>query len=141
MLSDTAQWAHTKRVMEWIIAYLCFSFLLVMIFGYLQTAIRAQDYHPEDHSSKSMVYSALVIALIILQAAVSTALLRGTVWFTPAAIFLSFTLLCHHTVIHRHSRFEGETCSCAPFQCKDVSNHETWVVASNVAAAVSFFHV
>jgi hypothetical protein len=49
--------------------------------------------------------------------------------------------VCHHTIIHWRSRFEGETCSCGPFQCKDISNHETWVVASAVAALVSALHM
>ena len=75
------------------------------------------------------------------QAAVSVAALGGSGAFPPAAALVAVTLLCHHTLIHWRSRFEGEACSCAPFQCKDVSNHETWVVAALVAAAVSWWGV
>jgi hypothetical protein len=45
--------------------------------------------------------------------------------------------LCCHTNIHWGSRFEGGTCSCAQLQCKDVSNHETWVVVALVAGLTS----
>ena len=83
----------------------------------------------------------MAVTLIGIQAAVSVLSLHATSAFPAAAVFVAFTLLCHHTIIHRHSRFEGERCSCAPFQCKDVSNHETWVVAALVAAAVSQFRV
>ena len=74
---------------------------------------------------------------MFLQAVISVAALGGSEWFPAAALWLAITLLAHHTVIHWNSRFEDETCSCAPFQCKDVSNHETWVVASLVAGTVS----
>jgi hypothetical protein len=83
------------------------------------------------------MYSTVAVSIIGIQALVTTITLWGTGWFPLGALFVAFTLLCHHTVIHRFSRFEGESCSCAPFQCKDVSNHETWVVAALVAALVS----
>ncbi len=86
-------------------------------------------------------YGAVAVLLIGIQALVSVVALGGTAAFPPAAAFVALTLLCHHTLIHWHSRFEGEACSCAPFQCKDVSNHETWVVVSLVAAAVSWMGV
>ena len=87
------------------------------------------------------LYGLVAVSLIGIQASVSVIVLRGTSAFPPAALFVAFTLLCHHAIIHWNSRFEGETCSCAPFQCKDVSNHETWIVASLVAAMVSLLHV
>ncbi len=89
----------------------------------------------EDTSNKT--YGLLAVSLIGIQALVSVLTLHGSASFPPAAVFVALTLLCHHSVIHRRSRFEGEQCSCAPFQCKDVSNHETWVVAALVAAVVS----
>jgi hypothetical protein len=54
-----------------------------------------------------------------------------------AAVILAISLLCHHAVIHRNSRFDDERCSCAPFQLKDICNHETWVVACVVASVIS----
>ena len=116
--------------------YFIFTFLLTLSLGYLQTpyCIPGGVQHP------GRAESILAISAVCVQALVSIVLLRGTIWFPFSALFLSFTLLCHHAIIHRNSRFEDETCSCAPFQCKD-SNHETWVVASSVAAVISVLHV
>ena len=75
------------------------------------------------------------------QAFVAVATLGGTDLFPLAALFVAFTLLCHHAIIHRRSRFDGEVCSCAPFQAKDICNHETWIVASIVASIISSFHI
>lgn len=119
-----------------------------MALGLLQEPIQmgeaaALPVHAKTDASSSgeenpkAFWGLLAVSLIAIQALVSVLTLHGTASFPPAAVFVALTLLCHHSVIHRRSRFEGEVCSCAPFQCKDVSNHETWVVASLVAAAVS----
>ncbi len=92
---------------------------------------------PVGEDADNKTYGLLAVSLIGIQALVSVIALHSTASFPPAAVFVALTLLCHHSVIHRRSRFEGEQCSCAPFQCKDVSNHETWVVAALVAAVVS----
>ncbi len=119
--------------------YFGFTFLLTLTLGYLQTPFRLPGAMDAPHSGN--IESILAVLAVCVQAFVSIVLLGGTVWFPPAAGFFSLTLLCHHAIIHRHSRFEGETCSCAPFQCKDVSNHETWVVAGLVAAGISLLHL
>ncbi len=119
--------------------YFGLNFVLILGLGYLQTVTIIPS---AQHQARiSGVYSIMAIIAICVQAIVSIILLKGTEFFPVAALFLAFTLLCHHAVIHRDSHFDGEMCSCAPFQCKDVSNHETWVVASLVAGVVSFMHI
>jgi hypothetical protein len=108
--------------------YFCLTFAFTLGFGFLQA--QAGDETSSRHSTAA-------VFLMCVQAVVSVAALGGDVLFPAAALWLAITLLAHHTVIHWNSRFEDETCSCAPFQCKDVQNHETWVVASLVAGAVS----
>ena len=125
-----------------VLMYFGLSFLLTLLLGYLQTPespLLSQGNHHE--TGNAGMYSMLAVTAVIVQAFVSIMVGMMTPFFPIAAAFLAFTLLCHHAVIHRHSRFEGETCSCAPFQCKDVSNHETWVVASLVAGLVSFLNL
>ena len=68
-------------------------------------------------------------------------LLHGTPFFSLGAFATAVLLLMHHTIIHYRSEFTDERCSCAPFQCKDVGNHETWVVASVTAGLVSLFQL
>jgi len=122
-------------------------YILVIILGFLQTpplSLLPTNLTPEeaaDHNHNSKLYGTTAVSIIAVQAIVAVSTLCGTSAFPIAALFVAFTLLSHHTIIHRRSRFEGETCSCAPFQCKDISNHETWVVASLVAAAISQFQV
>ena len=120
-------------MLEIIVLIFVITYVAVIILGYLQS--------PSEGASGNEVYGALAIAAICIQAGVSITCLCGTNKFPYAAIFVAFTLLSHHTVIHRQSRFEGEVYSCAAFQLKDISNHETWVVASIVAAVVSATHV
>jgi hypothetical protein len=122
-----------------LITYFAFTYLLTLFLGYLQTPAGLPSTQAETTNSE--VYSILAVAAVCVQAFVSIVALGATTWFPPAAIFVAFTLLCHHAIIHRRSRFEGESCSCAPFQGKDVCNHETWVVASLVAALISLLHV
>lgn len=121
-----------------LIAYFVLTFLATLLLGYLQTP---SSLPTGQTDSRAEVYSTLAVTAVSVQAFVSIMFLRGTAWFPVAAVLLAFTLLCHHAIIHRNSRFEGETCSCAPFQCKDISNHETWVVAALVAGAVSLLHL
>ena len=123
-------------------------YILVMALGLLQSPPLAlllpKNPTPEDaadqaHNSK--VYGAIAVSIIAAQAIIAVATLAGTEAFPAAAAFVAFTLLSHHTIIHWRSRFEGETCSCAPFQCKDISNHETWVITALVAAGLSYFNI
>ena len=120
--------------------YFGFTFLITLYLGSLQTQ-NSDGADSMTEPSERLIESLLAVSAVCVQAFVSIVLLNGTVWFPAAAVFLAFTLLCHHAVIHRNSRFQGETCSCAPFQCKDVSNHETWVVAALVAAFVSLLRL
>jgi hypothetical protein len=122
-----------------ILAYLGLSYLFIVMLGYFQTPATLPCNQQE--SRHSGLYAALALAAVCVQAFVTILLFRGTHWFPGAAVFLAATILSHHAMIHRNSRFEGETCSCAPFQCKDVGNHETWVVASLVAGAVSLLRL
>ncbi len=127
------------------IAYLAVYFGITYIFtlaiGYQQAKTPPGLPPGRAVGSDSDVYSILAVSAVCLQAFVCVVALKGTIWFPAAALFLAFTLLCHHTMIHWRSRFEGETCSCAPFQCIDISNHETWVVAALVAGFVSLLRI
>ncbi len=118
----------------YIVLYLGITYLFTLVIGYLQ--VRA-----EIDSSDSSTCNIIAITAVCAQGIVTVVVLYGTGWFPLGAVFLSFTLLSHHTIIHWRSRFRGETCSCAPFQCKDISNHETWVVAGIVAAVVSWLRI
>lgn len=84
-------------------------------------------------------YCVSAVALIILLAAVFVFFVGRTDLFPLAALYIALLLLVHHGVVHQADDFSDETCSCAIFQCKDVRNHETWVVAAATAGVVSFF--
>jgi hypothetical protein len=86
-------------------------------------------------------YSIAAVVLMLILAVLSTILLHGTIFFPASAFALAILLLIHHTIIHIDSDFSDEQCSCAPFQCKDASNHETWVVAALTAGLVSVFRL
>ena len=116
--------------------YLCVSFLFIMFFAFLQCEIPLAEM-----PTSCLSYSTIAIIAICIQAIVSVSVFAGSQYFPFTAVFLAFTLLMHHAIIHRHSTFEGERCSCAPFQLKDVCNHETWVVCSIVASLISWFGV
>jgi hypothetical protein len=122
-----------------LLAYFLLTYLGTLVLGYLQTPAGLPSTQAETTNSEC--YSTLAVAAVCIQAFVSVTTLGGTDVFPLAALFVAFTLLCHHAIIHRRSRFEGEVCSCAPFQCKDICNHETWIVASIVAAAISQLHI
>jgi hypothetical protein len=124
-----------------LLTYLGLTYLFTLALGYLQTPTVLPSSQPDSNSKNSEIYSTLAVAAICVQAFVSIVSLGGTAWFPAAAAFAAFTLICHHSIIHRNSRFEGETCSCAPFQCKDACNHETWVVAALVASFISLLHI
>ena len=135
-------WVHSLNppaMPALLIAYFIITYFITLLLGYLQTPVGIPS--TQNETTNSEVYSILAVAAVCVQAFVSIATLGGTDIFPLAAIFVAFTLLCHHAIIHRRSRFEGEICSCAPFQGKDVCNHETWVVAALVAASVSLLHL
>ncbi len=122
-------------------AYFILTFILTLTLGFLQTPACLPSTQMDSQSGSSEIYSILAVAAVCIQAFASITLFAGTTVFPWAALFVAFTLLCHHTIIHRRSRFEGEHCSCAPFQAKDVCNHETWIVAAIVAAVISSLHI
>lgn len=121
----------TRMFEELFFLYYGLTFVFVMWMGWKQS-------HEEE--GKQTFENAAVVALIG-QAAVTFSLLGWTGWFGLGVLWLAITLLCHHAIVHWNSKFEGETCSCAPFQCKDVRNHETWVVACVVACLVSVLRI
>jgi hypothetical protein len=124
---------------DWGIVYIVCSFLVIITLGYLQTRRTLESL--ESQPSDSACYGTAALVLLVVQAVVSVALYAGSGIFPIVALAMAFTLICHHAVIHRNSNFEEESCSCICFQCKDVSNHETWAVASLVAAIVSASHL
>jgi hypothetical protein len=107
--------------------FLCIA-IVVFFLGYKQ-------------KEKLDAYSIAAVALLILLAGATVTFLGGTPYFPVATICIALIMLIHHAIIHRATDFSEERCSCAPFQCKDVSNHETWVVALVTAALISFFEV
>ena len=121
---------------ELLTAYLALTCWITIILGFLQApSIPTTD--TQVPSRDPAMYGIIAVFLIGVQASVTVITLGGTSVFPLGALLVAVTLLSHHTIIHRYSRFEGENCSCAPFQCKDVSNHETWIVAAIVAGLVS----
>lgn len=114
-------------MMHLAVFFLCTS-IVVLFLGYVQ----AREFDR---------YSIAAISIIILMAILSVVVLGGTQYFALAALYIALVLLLHHTVIHRTSDFTEEKCGCAVFQCKDVKNHETWVVAATTAGLVSLFHI
>ena len=81
------------------------------------------------------------MSFVGLFALITVILLRGTPYFPLGAFATATLLLLHHAIVHRNSEFPDEKCSCAPFQCKDVGNHETWVVAAVTAGLISLFQI
>jgi hypothetical protein len=129
-----------------ILAYFASTYIFTLVIGYLQTPYNHPDCRIESQTlatqtENSAWYSSLAVTAICIQAFISIILFQGTGGFPVAAVFLAFTLLSHHAVIHRNSDFSHETCSCIAFQCKDISNHETWVVSSIIAGVVSLAHL
>ena len=135
-------------MMPYLLELFIIIYILVILLGCLQSppllSLLPRNLTSEetaDHDQHSKLYGITAVSIIGVQALAALLFLSSTSAFPAAAVFVAFTLLSHHTIIHWRSRFEGETCSCALFQLKDVSNHETWVVAALVAAAISQFHV
>lgn len=114
-------------MMHILVFFICVS-IVVLFLGYMQAGALDR-------------YSIAGISLICLLALVSVGVLGGTEFFAPTAFYIALLLLLHHAIIHRTTDFGEEKCACAVFQCKDVKNHETWVVASVTAGVVSFFNV
>ena len=119
-----------------------------MVLAYLQTKeetkipTNEEEINNTDNNNKQplLTFGSIAICAVCFQALVSLIVFTGSGYFPWTALFVSFTLLCHHAIIHRNSNFEGERCSCTPFQVKDICNHETWVVSSAVAALISWIH-
>jgi xanthine/uracil permease len=105
--------------------------VITLVLGFQQVA----------HKKNANTFRNIAIGLLVMQAVVSIAVFASDPLFPLASYLLGVTIVCHHAVIHRDSDFSEETCSCAAFQLKNVSNHETWVVASIVAGLISGFHV
>ena len=122
---------------ELLTAYLALTYWITIILGFLQAPSIPITDTPQVPQRDPAMYGIIAVFLIGVQASVTVIALGGTSVFPLGALLVAVTLLSHHTIIHRYSRFEGENCSCAPFQCKDVSNHETWIVAAIVAGLVS----
>lgn len=121
-----------QMLVELLLTWYALAFLLTLWLGFQQT--------PADGEERAG-YATAALVLLIVQALITLISLAGTNWFPLGAAWLAFTLLCHHAVIHRDSRFDGEACSCSWFQCSDVRNHETWVVAALTACWVSLLRV
>lgn len=106
--------------------------LLSLCLGYKQTPL-------DEPERKEYAMAALI--LFIAQALVTLFSLAWTGYFVFGAGWLAFTLLCHHAMIHRNSRFDGEPCSSSWFQLSDIRNHETWIVAAITAGWVSALRI
>jgi hypothetical protein len=85
------------------------------------------------------------VALLCLLAVTSVVLLRGTNLFPASAFALAALLLVHRSIVHfpvdLGEAGDARMCnlSCATAQCRDASNHWTWITAALVAGAVSAF--
>ena len=76
---------------------------------------------------------AIANVLFVVQAIVTCCLWH---FFVYGAIFLAFMLIVHHILIHYHDDFSDQY-TFLTLQLNDVSNHETWIVASVTAAVVA----
>ena len=114
-------------VMHLLVLAVCVS-IVVLFLGCKQEAARD-------------AYAIAAITLITILAAIFVCFLGTTDLFPLASFYIAILLVVHHAVIHRATDFTEERCASALFQCKDVGNHETWVVAAVTATVVSFFHV
>ncbi len=92
----------------------------------------------EENLDKACIAAMTLVGLF---AAITVIFLRGTPYFSLGAFATAILLLLHHAIIHRNSNFSEERCSCTPFQCKDVGNHETWIVAAITAGLISLFQI
>lgn len=130
-----------------LIVYFALNFIVVLLLGFYQQQTRLQalpcdteEEKARDQHDKLLGISAVI--LILVQAIVTLIALQSTSLFPFGASLVGFVLLCHHAVIHAYSDFsEDPGCSCSAFQCKDIANHETWVVAAIVAAGVSWLRL
>lgn len=95
------------------VALTAFIFILVLIFGYYR-------------------YDRAAIVLFVTQAVVAFVF-----WdlFLYGALVLAFTIAIHHYMIHCQDDFSDQI-TFLTLQLKDISNHETWIVASLTAALV-----
>lgn len=127
------QQAHTRSMLTEILLILFgLLFVLTLWLGFQQT--------PPDQEQRQGYATAAVI-LFIAQAIITLFSLAWTGLFVLGAAWLALCLLCHHAVIHRNSRFDGQTCACSCFQLKDIMNHETWIVAALTAGLISVLRV
>lgn len=125
---------RTVMFIELLSAWFALTLLLPIWLGFQQT--------PADRDEEQQVwFGTAAVAVFIADALLVLVFLSGSGWFVLGAFWLAFCLLCHHAVIHRNSRFDGEQCSCSWFQCSDVRNHETWIVAAVTAGLVSALRV
>jgi hypothetical protein len=125
-------------MLDWMIIYLVVAYISTLLLGYLQT--RKPDTMPGTETNHEDLYATAALTALCVQGIITLVVWGGTAYFPLGAFVLAATISSHHAVIHRHSKFEGESCSCICFQVKDVSNHETWVVCSLVAGVVSLAH-
>jgi len=58
--------------------------------------------------------------------------------FDVLAISFGSLIIAHHMLIHWNTDFAGEI-TCCTLQLNDISNHETWIIASFTAGIVWFF--
>jgi hypothetical protein len=125
-----------------VLVYFGLSFLFILLLGYLQIPEPPPLAHDNPPETKyAAIYRNLALAALTMQGVVSVVVGMGTPLFPVAAAFLALTLLCHHAVVDRYSCSEDESWWWFPFQYKDVSNHDTWVVVSLVAGLVSYLRV
>lgn len=117
---------------EFVLTWFALTFLLIIWLGFAQTPADGEE-RPE--------YGTAAVVVFVGQAAMTLFLLAWTGLFAIGAAWLAFCLLCHHAVIHRNTRFDGQPCSCSWFQCSDVGNHETWVVATVTAGLISALRI
>lgn len=87
---------------------------------------------PGDRAAVTGAVAMVAYAVFIV------AVLQNEIHFSACCLSLAIVIWIHHILIHWESDFTGQWTFCT-FQLKDISNHETWIVACVVAGTVFFF--
>lgn len=106
--------------------------LNLVLFGIMFMLILICGIYQEKSGDK---YAITAAVLMIADALFIVCVLAFDYQFDILAVTLGINIWIHHAIIHRASDFSDQI-TFLTLQLKDISNHETWIVACLTAAAV-----